>query len=111
MARQNHTGCKFIDIGTAFPDVITFGNNDLTPTVAGGNVFKTATAHGAARNITMFDNGEEGQVIFIISSNPANATTIVDGGNLHLTANWTDGADKTLTLVFDNTDWFEIARV
>lgn len=92
-------------------DVITFDDDDLTPSVLGGNVFKTATAHGATRNITMFDDGDDGQIIVIISSNPANATTIVDGGNLHLTANWVDGVDKTLTLVFDGTDWFELARV
>lgn len=100
-----------IHSGFAYQRIITFGNDDLTPSVIGGNVFKTATTHGAARNITMFNDGVAGQVIYIISSNPANATTIVDGGNLLLTANWVDGADKTLTLIFDGTNWYEIARV
>lgn len=108
---ENHTGCKFVSTQTAFPNAITFGNNDLTPSVSGGNVFKTATAHGAARNITMFDGGLNGQVIFIISSNPANATTIVDGGNLLISGNWVDGAEKTLVLIFDGSDWFEICRI
>lgn len=89
----------------------TFADDDLTPSVAGGNMFKTATANAGAINVTMFDDGVEGQVIFIISSNPANASTIVDGGDLLLTANWVDGADKTLVLVFDGADWFEIARI
>lgn len=97
--------------GFAYQRIITFDNDDLTPSVAGGNVFKTATGHGAARNITMFNDGVAGQVIYIISSNPANATTIVDGGNLLLTANWVDGADKTLTLIFDGVNWYEITRV
>ena len=97
--------------GFAYDEIFVFGDNDLTPSVAKGCVFKTATGHAAPRNITMFDNGVAGQVIYIISSNPANATTIVDGGNLLISGNWTDGADKTLTLIFDGTDWYEISRI
>ncbi len=96
--------------GFAYYRIITLGNDDLTPTVGIGGIFKTATAHGAARNITMFDDGVAGQVIFIISSNPANATTIVDGGNLLINGDWTDAADKTLTLVFDGVNWYELGR-
>ena len=47
--------------GFAYTPITTFGNDDLTPTVRDGCVFKTATGHGAARNITMFNNGIEGQ--------------------------------------------------
>ncbi|GAF77846.1 unnamed protein product [marine sediment metagenome] len=97
--------------GFAYQRIITFDDDDLTPSVAGGCVFKTATGHGAARNITMFDDGVAGQVIYIISSNPANATTIVDGGDLLITANWVDGAEKTLVLIFDGADWYEICRI
>ena len=97
--------------GFAYQRIITFGNDDLTPSVAGGCVFKTATAHGAARNITMFDGGVAGQVIYIISSNPANATTIVDGGDLLIGGDWIDGAEKTLVLIFDGADWYEICRI
>ena len=74
-------------------------------------MFKTATGHGAARNITMFNDGVAGQVIYIISSNPGNATTIVDGGNLLINGNWVDGAEKTLVLIFDGTNWYEICRI
>jgi len=97
--------------GFAYYRIITFDNDDLTPSVAGGCVFKTATGHGAGRNITMFDDGVAGQVIYIISSNPANATTIVDGGDLLISGNWVDGAEKTLVLIFDGADWFEICRI
>lgn len=89
----------------------TFDDDDLTPSVSGGNVFKTATGHGAARDITMFDDGVEGQVIYIISSNPANASTIKDGGDLLIAGDWVDGAEKTLVLVFDGADWYELARI
>lgn len=96
--------------GFAYDRIITFDDDELTPSVWEGCVFKTATAHGAARNITMFNDGVTGQVIYIISSNPVNATTIVDGGNLLINGNWTDGAEKTLVLIFDGTNWYEICR-
>ena len=107
---EQHSG--FNALGpVSFRDRIGFDGDDLTPSVVGGNVFVTATDHGAARNITDFNGGVTGQVIYIISSNPANATTIVDGGNLRLTANWVDGADKTLVLVsLGGTDWVELSR-
>jgi len=106
---QKHSGFKLL--GPAiYKDIATFPNDDTTPDVSGGNVFKTATGHSAPTNVTMFDGGTQGQVIIIISSNPTNATTIVDGGNLHLNGNWVDGADKTLVLIFDGTDWYELCR-
>ncbi|GAG15840.1 unnamed protein product, partial [marine sediment metagenome] len=40
-----------IHSGFGYQRIITFGNDDLTPSVLLGNVFKTATAHGVARNI------------------------------------------------------------
>ncbi len=100
-----------IHSGFAYQRIITFDDDDLTPSVAGGCVFKTATGHGAARNITMFNDGVAGQVIYIISSNPGNATTIVDGGDLLISGNWVDGAEKTLVLIFDGADWYEICRI
>ena len=106
---QKHSGFKLL--GPAIcKDIATFGNDDTTPDVSGGNVFKTATGHTAATNVTMFDGGTQGQVIIIISSNPANATTIVDGGNLLINGNWVDGVEKNLVLIFDGTNWIEISR-
>ena len=106
---QKHSGFKLL--GPAIcKDIATFSNDDTTPSVSGGNVFKTATGHSAATNITMFDDGINGQVIIIISSNPVNATTIVDGGNLLINGNWVDGAERVLALVFDGTNWYEIYR-
>lgn len=107
---QKHSGFKLL--GPAIcKNVATFGNDDTTPSISGGNIFKTATGHAGATNVTMFNDGVQGQIIVIISSNPANATTIIDGGNLHLNGNWVDGADKTLTLIFDGTNWYELCRV
>jgi hypothetical protein len=38
------------------------------------------------------------------------ALTVTDGGNLKLAGNFTTSADDTLTLVFDGTNFYEIAR-
>ncbi len=106
---EQHSG--FDSIGMiAFKDAITFGNDDLTPSVAGGNVFKCATTHTAAKSLTMFDDGTNGQVIIIIGANPTNKTTITDGGNLLINGDWVEESEATLTLVFDGTNWYEIAR-
>lgn len=97
--------------GFLHADAITFDDDDLTPSVAAGNIFKTAASHSAAKDITMFDNGTNGQVIVIISSNPANATTVKDGGNLLIKGDWVDAAEAILVLVFDGTNWSEISRL
>lgn len=110
VAGKLYAGIGWREIEYSPAQIDTFDDDDLTPSVAGRHKFKTATGHGAGRNITMFDDGYDGQEIEIISSNPANATTIVDGGNLLINGNWVDGAEKTLKLLFDGTNWYEIAR-
>lgn len=89
---------------------ITLGNDDLTPSVSGGNIFKCATAHTAAKDISMFDDGVSGQVIIIIGANPTYKSTIKDQGNLLINGDWLEESEATLTLVFDGTNWYEIAR-
>lgn len=85
--------------------VQTFAGGDTTPSVALGEVFKTNNV--GPINITMFDDGVAGQVIRVIVD--AN-TTIVDGGNLLLAGNLVGTTNDTMTLVFDGTNWFELAR-
>lgn len=96
--------------GFAYSNIITFDDDDLTPSVAGGCIFKTATGNAGGINVTMFDDGVAGQVIFIIASNPANKTTVIDGGNLLINANWLEAAERTLVLIFDGVNWYEICR-
>jgi len=91
-------------------DVITFGNDDLTPDVDGGNLFQCAVGHGADRTITMLDAGQEGQVVVVLGGNPANITTVQDGGNMDLDGDWVESQDAMLVLLFDGTDWKEIDR-
>ena len=82
--------------------------DNTTPTVADVNVCKCSPA--APTTITNFTNGQTGQIIYIIFTN-ANAT-ITDGANMKLqgAANFVSTADDTMTMVYDGTAWFELAR-
>ncbi len=85
-------------------DVVTLDDTG-TPSVAGANVFAT----GGTTAITAFDDGVNGQVVYIIS---AHSVVITDGAALNLAGgiNYSITADDTLTLVFNGTNWYEIAR-
>lgn len=87
-----------------------FTADDTTPSVAGGNVFKTSSSHTAPCTITALDDGLAGQQIIIIGNDGANATTLSDAGTLKLSANWTGSSDATITLVFDGANWYETGR-
>lgn len=83
-----------------------FVSLDTTPSVAGRKVWRCN--NGGATVITQFDDGYDGQEITIIF-NDAN-TTINDGGNFLLSANFVSTSNDTLTLVFRNTLWYEKCR-
>ena len=80
---------------------ITFGAADATPTVAGGNLFKT----GGAVTVTTFDNGVAGQTINVISAHAVtydfNASNLKCGSADIVTAS----GDVT-TWMFDGTNWY-----
>jgi hypothetical protein len=84
----------------------TFADGDTTPTVAAGNVFKTANT--GATTITNFDDGVANQQIVVIC-NDSN-TTLSDSGSLSLAGALTCAANKTITLVLDGSTWRELAR-
>lgn len=85
--------------------VLTFAAGDPTPSVAGGNVFKTANT--AATTISMLDGGTVGQTVFIII-NDANTTIDFTGTNLKGNAgvDWTPTTNDHLICTFDGTNWF-----
>lgn len=111
--------CTTLNVGAALCDfkvagrirattVTTFSANDTTPSVAAGNVFVVPGTWTAGNNITAFDDGGAGQVITIIGGD--SDCVVVDGANLKIAGNWTAATDATLTLVFNGTNWYEIAR-
>lgn len=91
---------------SVFGRFATFADADTTPSVSGGNLFKTANT--GATTITALDNGVNGQEVTIVFGD-AN-TTLSDASTLKLSAAITGTADDTITLVFDGTNWFEKSR-
>jgi len=80
---------------------ITFGAADATPTVAGGNLFKS----GGAVTVTMFDDGVAGQTINVISEHAV--VYDVTGSNLKGgSADITTAAGDVTTWIFDGTNWY-----
>jgi len=86
-----------------------FTADDTTPDVSTGNCYTVPGTWTAGHDITMFDGGDESQLL-IIKGGDADCD-VVDGGNLKLVGgNWTATAGHLLVLLFDGTDWWEIAR-
>jgi hypothetical protein len=87
--------------------VITFSSGDDTPSVAGGNVFKTAATH----NITTFDDGTEGQKITLWIQGVGvdfkdGATLVLLGG-----ADWNGGVQgDIIEFVYIDAVWYETSR-
>lgn len=84
---------------------VSFASTDATPSVAGGNVFKTANA--APTTITMLDDGVNGQEVNIIIGD-ANTTIDFTGTNLKGNAggDWTPTTNDSMICVFDGTNWY-----
>lgn len=100
------TGTGNVDFGGRyFGPLGAFANQDATPSVATGNVFKTA--NGSATTITMFDDGVAGQEITVIIGD-ANTTIDFSGTNLEGNggSDWSPTTNDHMTCVFDGTNWF-----
>jgi len=81
---------------------VTFVDEDATPSVATGNLFKTNTT---GVTITMFDDGVAGQTITVISAGAIVfdvTSTNLKGGSTNIT---TASGDIT-TWTFDGTNWY-----
>jgi len=63
----------------------------------------------AGTTLTNLDDGQNGQVVTILSIN--NGTSITDGGNFVLAGNWApDGKDDIITLRYNGVTWIELSR-
>ena len=86
----------------------TFSDGDTTPSVANGNVFKH---HASTETITNFDDGVDGQVIYVLST--AAITYDVTGTNLK--AGTTDlvtaNEDLTIWINIGGTMWYLINHI
>jgi hypothetical protein len=98
-----------IEVGSQFSSTVTtFTTNDTTPSISGGRLFRVPGTWTTGNNITMFDSAVAGQEIVVIGGD--SDCVVVDGGHLMLAGNWTAAAGKTLSLVFDGTEWYETSR-
>ena len=101
------TVSKWIDLSGRLYNrqIILFVDEDATPSVYNGNVFKTANT--GATTITMFDNGITGQQILLIIDD---AFTSIDFTGTNLIGNsgvdWTANDNDILSATFDGTNWF-----
>ena len=105
LTAANSTRARFKAAGAFVYESIVALDDTGTPAVSGGNTFKT----GGTTAITAFDSGVAGQIIFIKAEH---SVTITDGAALNLAGaiNYAMTADDTLTLIFDGTNWYELAR-
>jgi len=104
-----HTGRKFTE-EIVYSDWITLPDNNLTPSVAGGNCFLCATGHTAARSLTNFTGGSSGQIVILKGGNPTYKTTLVDGTYFKLNGNWTEALNSTIVLINCSGVWYELCR-
>ena len=102
--RRNHDDLHY-DIT---PRAIQLPVNATAPSVKNGHGKLFYTANSGATAYTDFEDAEEGQEITILCLD-AN-TSITDGGNFKLSANWTPNTDDVLKLIFKSGIWYEISR-
>ena len=82
----------------------TFSGSDTTPSVSGGNLWKT---HASGQTLTTFDDGVAGQIITVISTAAVVfdvTSTTLKGGSTNIT---TASGDVT-NWVYDGTNWYLI---
>ena len=89
--------------------LINVATNSSVPSIIKGTVFKlNSSTYGS---IASFSGMSAGQ-IFTLVAGQASYPCVLDGGNFLLSANWMAAkAGDNLTLVWDGTNFIEIARV
>jgi len=84
--------------------------DDATPSVAGYNCWQTNAS--SALNITDFDDGQDGQILYIKGGDGGNTTIVNDNDSINLAngANLVVQNADTLTLICNGGKWYEISR-
>ena len=90
--------------------ITTFTADDTTPSVAAGNLFKTATS-GSAVRLTTFDGATAGQPFTIIGS-VSPVTTIEVTSTIFLAGgtSWTSADGYVIRFEYDGTNFYEVSR-
>ena len=90
------------------PRISILPDLDTTPSVKNLHGKILVANNSGATGITDFDDAEEGQIIYLITTN--GNTTIADATNFKLSAAWGPNADDTLMLMKRSGIWHEQAR-
>lgn len=88
--------------------VIT-GGDSITPTGTYQPVSSTLTMT-TSTSTAILDGVFTGQVLLIVNANAADPITVDDGGNTILSGDAVLGPDDTLFVIWDGSDWVEIAQ-
>ena len=98
----------YVAAGPIVTAVTTFSSSDATPSVKGGNLFKTS----GTTAITDFDDGVVGQTISILAGGSITITYNTSHIILNGDANFAMADGDTLTLtMFNDTVWQEVSRM
>jgi hypothetical protein len=83
-----------------------FEENDTTPSVGSGNVFRLSAT--GTQTITAFDNGHANHLLVLIAGGAG--TTVQDNSNVRIGSDWVAAANDTLVLFSRNgTIWYRLA--
>ena len=82
----------------------TFSASDTSPSVLGGNLWKT---HASTQTLTTFDDGVVGQIITVISTAAVTFNATADNLKCGTTNIVTASGDVT-NWVYDGTNWYLI---
>lgn len=97
----------------------SLGAAGTTKTIATGAITVTKSYHtvdteaaAATDDLDTINGGSEGVTLVLRAANSARTVVVKDGtGNLRLAGDCSlDNAEDTITLIFDGTNWLEVAR-
>lgn len=110
---------KFRVVANSITRNLTMDGTNTTLTIASGAVTATTAFHAidtesaaASDDLDTISGGETGQVLYIHAANDARTVVAKDGtGNLKLAGDCTlDNSEDTLTVIYNGTNWLELAR-
>jgi hypothetical protein len=105
-----HTHAVPAQIAPLAVQTVNLGNGATTIALTSNTII--LNGHGESNTISTITGGLAGEVLTIICADAlVTITDTASGANtVNLSAAFTSADNKTLTLVFDGTSWFEIAR-
>jgi len=96
---------QYVHPNVANATVPIFTASDTTPSVSGGDVWRTLNT--APTTITNLDNGSPGQIVTILFGD---SVTTLSGANFSLRGAMVSLVTRTVQLIYSASVWYEVAR-